>query len=309
MSVRQLASALMLALASTTAFAQTGTQQPPAQARRTTRLRRASRRHGVEGRAAARQRAGDGLGRDLGRDRVDAGHQLRRAVPGGARREHLADVGARLQHHDARRDVDAGHVDAGAARRPQPVPGFLRLRRLGSAAGESERAEADRSDSRAGVRRVGRQRDERRHQLHLEDAARAERQQRDADVRHVRPRHRRRPAARQRHAVRHQRDACARHQRSLGLQDLGRRLHLGPLRAPDRRRFRTAPARSTRTSRTGHDAAEVRHARRLRRREVQAGVRGRLFRHRRHLPHRHRAVRRRRRRRRLRHDALLARRR
>ena len=43
----------------------------------------------------------------------------------------------------------------------------------------------------------------------------------------------------------------------------------------------------------GHDAAEVRHARRLRRRELQAGVRRRLLGHRRHLPHRHRAVRRR----------------
>ena len=62
-----------------------------------------------------------------------------------------------------------------------------------------------------------------------------ERQQRDDHLRHVRPRHRRRRAARQRHAVRHQRHARARGQRSLGLQDLGRRLHV-------RSRSRARPA-------------------------------------------------------------------
>ena len=68
---------------------------------------------------------------------------------------------------------------AGAARRPQPLPRFLRLRGVGPAAGQSQRAQADRSDPRPGVGGVGRQRHERRRQLHLEDAARAERQQRD----------------------------------------------------------------------------------------------------------------------------------
>ena len=54
----------------------------------------------------------------------------------------------------------------------------------------------------------------------------------------------------------------------------------------------------------GHDPAEVRHPRRLRRRELQAGVRRRLLGHRRHFPHRHRPVRRHVDRRRLRHHAL-----
>jgi hypothetical protein len=52
---------------------------------------------------------------------------------------------------------------------------------------------------------VGRQRHERRRQLHFEDAARAERQQRDDPVRRDEPRRRGRPAARHRLAVRHQR--------------------------------------------------------------------------------------------------------
>ena len=40
--------------------------------------------------------------------------------------------------------------------------------------------------------------------------------------------------ARRRHDVRHQRHARARRQRSLGLQDLGRRVHVGRVRAADR---------------------------------------------------------------------------
>ena len=60
-----------------------------------------------------------------------AGDQLRRAAAFGAGREHHADLGARLQHHDARRHLDARDLAAGAARRPQPLSRFLRLRRLG----------------------------------------------------------------------------------------------------------------------------------------------------------------------------------
>ncbi len=45
-----------------------------------------------------------------GRHRVDAGDQLRRAVPLGAGREPVADLGARLQHHHARRHVHAGDL-------------------------------------------------------------------------------------------------------------------------------------------------------------------------------------------------------
>ena len=105
----------------------------------------------------------------------------------------------------------------------------------------------------------------------------------------LQPQSGRRRAARRRVAVRHQRHARPRRQRSLGLQDLGGRLHLGRLRASgghDSQRHRHAVPDLLEP---GHHAAQVRHARRLRRAELQARVRGRLCRHRRHLPHRHRS--------------------
>ena len=239
---------------------------------------------------------------------VDAGHQLRRAAALGAGRQPVADLGARLQHHDARRHVDAGHLDAGAARRPQPLSRLLRLRGLGPAAGQSERAAADRSDPRAGVRGVGRQRHERRRQLHLEDAARAERQQRDDHLRHVRPRHRGRQqlgngslfgingtharAVNDRWAYKisaggYTSDAFA---RPTGTIPNG----TGTQYPNFTNQGTTQPKFDTRVD---YDA-----------RRIQAGVRRRLLGHRRHFPHRHRTVRRHRRRRRLRHDALHARR-
>ena len=188
--------------------------------------------------------------------------ELLRSVPG----VNLSQTSARdfnITMRGATSTLATSH--AGAARRPQPLSRLLRLRRLGPAAGQSERAEADRSDPRPGVGGVGRQRHERRRQLHLEDAARAERQQRHADVRHVRPRHRRRPAAGQRHAVRHQR-----------ARTRARSTIAGPTRSRPaatrriRSRVRPAPFQRHRHAVSDvreqrHDAAEVRRARRLRR--------------------------------------------
>ena len=74
---------------------------------------------------------------------------------------------------------------------------------------------------------------ERRHQLHLEDAARARRRQRDDQRRRVR----REPGefeTEDRRVVRDQRDARARGQRSLGLQGVGRPVRVGRL-CPARR--------------------------------------------------------------------------
>ena len=173
---------LALALATAEPFAQTGTQQPPPQpppqpptpAGRTARLRRAGRRHGVEGRAAARQRAGDGVGGHRRRDRSRRRRPTTRSCSGRCPGVNISQTSARdfnITMRGATSTLATSH--AGAARRPQPLSRLLRLRRVGPAAGESQRAQADRSDPRSGVGRVGRQRDERRRQLHLEDAARA----------------------------------------------------------------------------------------------------------------------------------------
>ena len=106
------------------------------------------------------------------RDPERAVAELRRAAAHGSRREHHAGLRARHQRHEPRRHRHAGDRPAGAARRPQPLPGLLRLRDVGLPAGEPERDQADRGDPRTGVGRLGRQRAERRGQRDHQVAAR-----------------------------------------------------------------------------------------------------------------------------------------
>ena len=102
-----------------------------------------------------------------------------RAAAQRSRREHHAGLGARHQRHQPRRDRHARDRPAGAARRPQPLSGLLRLRDVGLPAGEPERGQADRSDPRAGLRGLGRQRALRRRQRDHQVAARDAGHQRD----------------------------------------------------------------------------------------------------------------------------------
>ena len=102
-----------------------------------------------------------------------------------------AGLGTGHQRHQPRRDRHAGDRAAGAARRPQPLPGLLRLRDVGLPAGEPERGEADRGHPRAGVGGLGRQRVLRRRQRDHQVAARDAGHQRGRRVRRLRPRQRR----------------------------------------------------------------------------------------------------------------------
>ena len=139
----------------------------------------------------------------------------------------------------------AGHRSAGAARRPQPLPGLLRLRDVGLPAGQPERDQADRGHPRTGVGCLGRQRVQRRRQRHQQVAARD-------------PGHQRRPSVsarsnrsvngddrRQRLAGLLQRHARAGHQRSLGVQAVGRRIFAGRAAAADRADSRRLPPPGT----------------------------------------------------------------
>ena len=104
------------------------------------------------------------------RERADP--EFRRAAAQRSRSQRHAGLGARHQRHQPRRDRHAGDRAAGAARRPESLSGLLRLRDVGLPAGEPERGEADRSDSRAGLSGLGRQRAIRRRQRDHQVAAR-----------------------------------------------------------------------------------------------------------------------------------------
>ena len=93
-------------------------------------------------------------------------------------------LGTRHQRHDAERHRHAGHRSAGAARRPQPLSGLLRLRDVGLPAGQPERDQADRGHPRTGVGCLGRQRVPRRRQRHQQVATRDPGHQRDRRTRH-----------------------------------------------------------------------------------------------------------------------------
>ena len=198
-------------------------------------LRRAGRRHGLQGRAATGQRAGYGQ-----RDRAAGPGQqslpgLRGSVPRGPWRQRDADLGPRPEHHEPRRDGHAVDDAAGAHRRPQRLPGLLRVRRLGLPAGQLRRDQADRGDSRARVRRLGRQRDDRRREHHHEGAARDAGHLDHDGLRHLQPRRRRADdGPRQRRHLLHEPDARQGHQRPLVVQGVGRVLRVGPVRAPGR---------------------------------------------------------------------------
>ena len=130
--------------------------------RRSTRRRSSSARRG---RGEAGQRAGDDDGdRQRARSRTRTSQnfaELLRAVPGVNMTQVSArdiNVTSRARHRHARDRA------ARAARRPQPLPGLLRLRDVGLPAGQPERDQADRSHPRAGVGGLGRQRAQRRRQ-------------------------------------------------------------------------------------------------------------------------------------------------
>ena len=255
-------------------------------------LRGAGRRHGLQGGAAARERAGDRQ-RDLERrHRQLAGHQLRRAAPVGAGHEHHADLGTRLQHQHARRHLDALHGAAGAHRRPQPLPRLLRLRGLGLPADQPERGAPDRGHPRAGLGRVGRQCALGRRQLHHQDAARDAGQQLHHGRGHVWPRGEGQRRG-QRRAVVLQRHARRRRERPLVVQDLGWRARAGRAAASAGHHRQRAEHAVSVVCQQRHAPAEVRLARGLRgaRGRLPPVVLGRLRRHRGHHPHRHRAVR------------------
>ena len=256
-------------------------------------LRGAGRRHRLQGRAAAGQRPGHGQRRHLRRHRELAGHQLRRAAALGAGHEPDPDLGPRLQHQHARRHLHAGHLAAGAHRRPQPLPRLLRLRRLGLPAGQPQRGAADRGDPRTGVGHLGRQRAVGRGQLHHQDPARAGRQQLHGRRRHLRARgQRQRP--RQRRDVVHQRDDGGGGQRPLVLQVVGRLVRPrrdGPPGRDHRQRAATRPYPSFANTGTRQPKFDTPGRLRRARGRLQAVVRRRLRRHRGHDPHRHRAVR------------------
>ena len=183
---------------------------------------------------------------------------------------------------------------AGAGRRPQHLPGLLRLRRLGLSAGEPRRDQADRSHPRSGVRDLGRQRDERASST-SSPSRRASCQGTSVTLgvgtfgREVAG-----SAAEDNGiALLRQRVALAGRQRPLGVQGLGGR-------ATRRTRWRGRPAicqaaraAIRRSPTTGTTQPKLERARRLRLRgrPAQAGVPGRRGGHRRHPAQRHRAVR------------------
>ena len=106
-------------------------------------------------------------------DRHLAGPELRRPPAQRSRPQRHPDVGARRQH-----DQPPGHLGtlvqlaARAPGRPLDLPGLLRADPLGLRAHEPGGDQADRGGARARLRRLGRQRPDRRHQHHHQDAAR-----------------------------------------------------------------------------------------------------------------------------------------
>ncbi len=105
----------------------------------------------------------------------------------GARPQHHPGVGPRHQRHEPRRHRHAGDRPARAARRPQSLPGLLRVRHVGLPAGQPQRDQAGRGDPRPGLGRLGRQRRQRRGQRDHQVAARDAGHQRHVRLRHVRP--------------------------------------------------------------------------------------------------------------------------
>ena len=154
--------------------AQPAPQPPPAEAEAAgqAEVRRRSHRQRVAHRAGPRQCAGHRHADRQPHDRELPGHQLRRPAAGRPRPQRHADLGPRHQPHVTRRHRHARDLAVGAGRRPQHLPGLLRLRRLGLPAHRPAGDQADRSHSRPGVGRLGRQRAHRRGQHHHEDAAR-----------------------------------------------------------------------------------------------------------------------------------------
>ena len=265
---------------------------PARPADRGAQVRRPGHRHRLPRRTETGQRAGHRQP-DLGPDhRVGAVRQLRRAAARGARHERHADVGAGHQPGVALGHRHAVDVAARPHRRPLDLSGLLRLRRLGLPPGEHQRDQTDRSDSRTGVGRVGRQRAHRRGQRDHQVAARDPRREPDRDRRHVRPRRQRRRAI-ERFAVLRLGQPCGRAVRHGGLQDHRRLLDAGGARPaqradPERHQHALSRLREHR-----HQPAEAGRPRRLRlpRQGEQAGVRRRLRRHGRDDPHRHRPLR------------------
>ena len=193
---------------------------------------------------------------------------------GGAGRERDAGVGARRQHHDRaarRRRCSTSQLALVDGR--SVLPRFLRHGDVGPRADQSRRDPADRSDSRPGVGGLGRQRHERRRQRHHADRRASWRAQGSGTsltigVGVVRPQ--RRPAATwTRASLFYVNGSHARSgQRSLVVQACRRVLHAGSAAASRPGRFpNVLPHAVSGLHQRGHDAAEVRRARRLRHRE------------------------------------------
>ena len=135
-------------------------------------LRRDGGRDGIEGGDPVGERAGDDVGHQQSADPGLGVAELRGSDAGGAGDERRADVGARHQHHEPGRDVDAVDLAARAARRPVALSRLLRVRGMGLPAREHGRDQADRGHPGAGVGRLGRQRPDGRGEHHHEVAAR-----------------------------------------------------------------------------------------------------------------------------------------
>ena len=181
MFIRQLVTGLIVAFATTTAFAQTGAQQPPqppakpeeppvyeeqvvvTASKVEQQLVNAPATVSVVTAGVIASTPGDSTYAEL----------LQAPCPGV---NITADLGARLQHHDSRRRVDAGDL---ARRRCSTAAASTSISSSASSRGTLLPVNTERARSRSevvrgpGLRRLGRQRRQRRRQLHLEDAARA----------------------------------------------------------------------------------------------------------------------------------------
>ena len=200
--------------------------------------------------------------------------ELLRAVPG----VNITQVSARdinVTSRGATGTLATG--TARAARRPQPLSGLLRLRDVGLPAGEPERDQADRSDPRAGVGGLGRQRAQRRRQRDHQVAARdaGDERHRSASAASIA----RRTTARQTGAgtlfyISGTHAQAVNDRWAFKLSAGG--YTQDPLRAADRHHSLRSCPRSARRpqgpyprlQQPGHDAAEVRRARRLRLRQT-----------------------------------------
>ena len=202
---------------------------PAAKTGRSPQVRRNGRRHRVEGGTEADRCAGDDERDYCGSHRDGVVAEFCRAAASPSGRQHHAGVRARHQRHEPRRNRHARHGTAGDARRPQPLPGLLRLRDVGLPAGQLQRGQAGRSDPRAGLGGLGREcalrRGERDQQVAARDAGHAW---------HVRVRRLRSARRRRGIALVRQRDLGGRAERTMVVQALGRRLLAGRLRASDR---------------------------------------------------------------------------